>query len=192
MQLKSSKWYGVWIALSVGLMVFPTTLLAIGPYALVLLGLPILVFFLLPQRTVAEFDGRTLRIGGKSAPIADLLSVRAKASRVMFLPIGRTLIFIVKPGEGDRLTERAVGARKLSLKLQNVEGGRAAGDAFAAQALAVSNGRAVAPRAERAHATPSSDGFDPDAIIARYLAGRVPDAAPSAMPSRPGFGRKGL
>ncbi|WP_404335281.1 hypothetical protein AB2M62_15735 [Sphingomonas sp. MMS12-HWE2-04] len=194
MQLMSSKWYGVWIALSVGLIVFPSTLLAIGPYALVLLGLPILVFFFLPQRVVAQLDGDTLRIEGKSAPIADLLSVRSKAVRIMLLPIGRSMTFVVQPRNGDRLTERAAGARKLSLKLHNVEGGRAAGEAFAAQALAVANGRATLPAGGgvRADTATRGDGFDPDAIIARYLADRAPEVAAQAAPARPGFGRKGL
>jgi hypothetical protein len=210
MELKSSRWRAVKLALIAGSFLAPSSTAALyGPASewsisamlAIMAGVVAVIYFALPQRVVARIDGPSIWIGGKSAPLADLATIQTQVRRINFVPVSRTLIFTFTARDTDSWMARATGARRLHLAVGNVAGGRAAADQFAAQALAARYApqSAIAPQhdpvpAPGSAAEPRADGFDADAIIARYLAAKRDAPVPAAMatPGRRGFGRKGL
>jgi len=209
MELKSSRWRAARLALIAGSFLAPSgTALLHGPDSqwsisamlAIMSGIVAVLYFAVPQRVVARIDGAVIWVGGKSAPLADLVGVQTYVRRINLIPVSRRLIFTFKARDGDSWMARAVGGRKLHLAVGNVEGGRRAADAFAAEALATRYApqNAIMPRHDpvpppSSVTEPRPDGFDPDAIIARYLATRSETAPTPAtsIPTRRGFGRKG-
>jgi len=210
MELMSSRWRAVKLALIAGSFLAPSSAAALfGPASewsisamlAIMAGVVTVIYFALPQRVVARIDGPQIWIGGQSAPLADLATVQTQVTRINFIPVSRTLIFTFTARDTDSWMARATGARKLRLTVGSVAGGRAAADQFAAHALALryATQAAITPRhdpvpAPSSPAEPRTDGFDADAIIARYLAAKGEGADPvqTAAPARRGFGRKGL
>lgn len=208
MELMSSRWRAVKLALIASAFLAPSSTAALyGPASewsisamlAIMAGVAAVIYFALPQRVVARIDGPLVWIGGKSAPLADLATVQTQVTRINFIPVSRTLIFTFAARDSDSWMARAVGARKLHLTVGSVAGGRGAADQFAAHALAARQmpQAAITPRHDpvptpSSAAEPRADGFDADAIIARYLAGKSETAIPSAAPMPRGFGRKGI
>lgn len=207
MELRSARWPRALLAPLLALVVWP--MIATGVfgaplfgdplYPLVVFGSPIAGFFL-PTRVVARTDGTQIWIGRKSARVADLIGVKTQTIWVNFIPTSRHMIFSFRAQESDGFFARATGVRKLALNLNNVTGGRKAAEAFvSAFGTASANpGAIAAPEPSQRpvrEAEPGAQdaGFDADAIMARYLAGRRESlTGVSAAPARPGFGRKGL
>lgn len=206
MELRSARWHNALLALGLALVVWPmiTTGLFGAPlfgdrlYPLVILGSPFLGWQL-PTRVVARIEGAHVRIGSRTARIADLIGIEKRTLWVNFIPTSRHMIFSFRAQESDGLFARMTGVRKLAITLGNVTGGSKAAAAFAAELSAARDVStpiaALAPPRDAAPAPnePASASFDADAIMARYLAERRDSlmAAPRT-PERPGFGRKGL
>jgi len=208
MELKSSRWRAVKLALIASSFLGPSATAALyGPASqwsvsamlAIMTGIAAILYFALPQRTIARVEGPLIWVGAKSAPLSDLVGVRTEVMRVNLIPVSRNLIFTFTARDTDGWMARATGARKLHLAVGGVAGGRSAAEAFAAHALAARHApqTMVTPRhdpvpAPSTAAEPRPDGFDADAIIARYLAAKHETAVPAAAPMRRGFGRKGL
>jgi len=208
MELKSSRWRAVKLALFAGSFLGPSSAAALyGPASewsisamlAIMAGIAAAIYFALPQRVVARIDGPLIWIGGKSAPLAELATVQTQVTRINFIPVSRTLVFTFAARDTDSWLARATGARKLHLAVGSVAGGRRTADQFAAHALAARQTpqSMITPRhdpvpAPSSAAEPRADGFDADAIIARYLAAKGESAVSAAAPMRRGFGRKGL
>ncbi|MBO9714447.1 hypothetical protein [Sphingomonas sp.] len=207
MELTTSRWGAVRVAIlpAIFLSAMVATMLEgsrFGSPAMltVLLGLPALGY-LLPPRVLARIDGQTLWVGARSARIPDLVGIHTHTIRVNFVPASRTMIFSFRSREGS-----SSGVRKLSLSVRRAAGGLKAAEAFAGLVTQAAGGRIVqadtepepafASRRAAAVSEPEehNDGFDPDAVIARYMQQKAStqQPEPAAGPARPSFGRKGL
>ncbi|WP_375397973.1 hypothetical protein [uncultured Sphingomonas sp.] len=155
-----------------------------------------LVYQYAPAKVIGELDGATIRVMGREARVSDLESVHLMTATVNFVPTSRSLIFSFKARPTDGAWARSLGQLRVALPVRRIEGGRAAAESFGAMVIGARDRLAgqQPPLVEKTGVDPlpaeRDDSFDPDAIMARYLATRQVQSPP-ATPSRPTFGRKG-